>query len=277
MFFGASLTCGFSSIQSFSENFKIQKDLVYDIVFQAPSKPLESGVSDGRVRINAEILERIVLENRMSEISDSIKPFMIGKVNSKLVFEGIFMKISTKETNKLTREDIKEVLKDAKLDWLKDKAAKLGIYLSEDMLKSDPARLERWLRKKAQQKGIDFDSDFESIGYQLRKMFDHMKNIGMVNSRGEVIICRGSNIREQVDIAKNKLESFIEEISKIFDLTENQLSQILFDKPDAINKAFFRGTRNKIVKNLKNYMLELTYNIYIKGFQDFAKLSEKYK
>ncbi|MFW9878052.1 MAG: hypothetical protein ACFFG0_33645 [Candidatus Thorarchaeota archaeon] len=168
------------------------------------------------------------------------------------------MKIFAKDRNKLTNEDIKEILQDAKLDWLKDKAAKLGIYLTEEMLKNDPARLERWLRNKAQQKGIDFDSNFESIGYQLKQLAEQMRNMGMVNTEGEVIIAQGQDNNKQI---KEDVKKLIDDIADVFNMKRTQLSKFLY-ADNKIIKGVFESNRD-LPNKLPNVILELMYNIYM--------------
>ena len=65
------------------------------------------------------------------------------------------------------QEKIQEALDNEKLAWLRDKADRFGLLISNS-LRNDPVRLESWLRHKAQQRGLNFDSDYKNYIYQWK-------------------------------------------------------------------------------------------------------------
>lgn len=79
------------------------------------------------------------------------------------------------------------------------------------------------------------------------------------------------NEKKEREIAYETLEGFIDVILKSFDIERKALSSILFNDENAIQKTFFRGTRNKIVENLRYYILTIAYKLIISQYEDFYK------
>ena len=55
-------------------------------------------------------------------------------------------------------------------------------------MRNDPIRLESWLRHKAQQKGVNFDSDYKNYIYQWKELAEHMKSMGFITKEGKPIL-----------------------------------------------------------------------------------------
>lgn len=55
-------------------------------------------------------------------------------------------------------------------------------------MRNDPVRLESWLRHKAQQRGLNFDSDYKNYIYQWKELAEHMKSMGFITNEGNPIL-----------------------------------------------------------------------------------------